>query len=205
MRLRKLIPFILLACQMTTSTLQGNEDSQLFPQFQQEVVLEKNLLDGAIFVEESGEHPYWEFDETTLGVQIIELVNGLRVLTIPEERTVTTYGPLPCPISSYKVTVDIFVPGDAYGQVALQFSGIDLFYGVPLPIITQSFYYLTPGKWNTVLLHIPDNTFASMEDDTFFRPIVRITNLGDQLTVTNAALIPYIPNVWDVICTTTLE
>ena len=188
----------------------GDQDVGHYPQVEHALATNENLLDGGVSIQKNMDqsalknagHPYWYIDAglpANLGIKFVNALNGAHAIVMPSNASITTSGPVPCPIGSYKLTVDIFVPESSSGKVNLQFSGTNLINNTSLPKISQDYDALKPGEWNTVMLHIEDSEFSEMAAGTFFRPIAIISVLGDGVTIANTTLTPYDTNAWALI------
>ena len=197
-----------LICPTPVTT--GDQDVGHYPQVEQALSSTDNLLDGGVSMQKNIDqsalknagHPYWYIDGSVSanhGIKFVNGLNGAHAIVMPSSATITTSGPVPCPIGAYTLTVDVLVPEGASGKLNMQFSGTNLINNASLPKITQDFDSLTPGQWNTVTLNIDSQEFSEMAAGTFFRPTAIFTATGGDITLANAKLLPSDANVWSLI------
>ncbi|MCB1067912.1 MAG: hypothetical protein KDK56_06975 [Simkania sp.] len=191
-------------------TTLGDPDVGHFPQIESKFNVGDNLIDGSISIQKNADqsplkysgHPYWYIDGSIPANHEIKLTNGLNgahALYMPKNGSVTSDGPVPCPIGDYTLHAKVFIPEGASGSVNLQFKGTDLIDNTTLPQISQTFTSLTPGQVTPIQIEISADEFESMQAGTFFRPVVILTNLEDAAFIFDVSLISDNPTVYDQI------
>lgn len=197
-----------MICPSVTTT--GDQDIGHYPQVEHTLLKGENLLDGRISMQKNVDqsplknagHPYWYIDghiQENHEIKFVNGLNGAHAIAMPSKASITTSGPVPCPINSYKLSLDIFVPENSCGKVNIQFSGTNLINNASLPKASQDFDMLKSGEWNNVILPIDISLFSEMAAGTFFRPTADITILGDDVTIANTTLIPDDTDTWTLI------
>ncbi|MCB1073168.1 MAG: hypothetical protein KDK96_08735 [Chlamydiia bacterium] len=177
----------------------GDPDVGHYPQVERVFQLGDNLIDGEISFQKNIDqtplknagHPYWFIDDhnpANHGIKIGNAQNDAHSLFMPTHASVTTNGPVPCPIGQYQFSMQVYVPANADGKVTIQFTGTTLIDNGHLPTMSKDFDSLTPGTVNTVSFNIDTSFFEMMPKGTFFRPAIIITNTGEPTTVFGAKL-----------------
>ncbi|QVL58101.1 MAG: hypothetical protein KFB93_03200 [Simkaniaceae bacterium] len=177
----------------------GDPEVGHYPQIESVFQVGDNLIDGAISFQKNIDqaplknagHPYWFIDDhnpANHGIKITNAQNNAHGLYMPLDASVTTNGPVPCPVGQYTYSMQVFVPGESNGKVNIQFTGTTLIDNAHLPKISKDFDSLTPGTVNSINFPIDTSFFKMMPKGTFFRPTVIITNNGEAVTVFGAKL-----------------
>lgn len=172
-----------------------------YPQVERKLNVGDNLLDGSVSIQENIDqsalknagHPYWYIDgsiQANHSIKITNALNGAHALYMPTNASITTNGPVPCPIGEYTLSLQVYIPEEHTGKINLQFSGTSLIDNTSLPKISQDFTGLIAGQVNPVQIKISSDEFQEMPEGTFFRPSATITNTGDAITVYGVSLIP---------------
>lgn len=170
-----------------------------YPQVERKLQAGDNLIDGPISIQKnidetplgSAGHPYWYFDSHNVanqGIKITNAQNGDHGLYLPTNASVTTNGPLPCPIGNYTYTMFVYLPQESTGKINVQLNGTSLIDGAHMPKVSSDFDNLTPGQTNAISMPIDPSFLAGLPKGAFFSPSFTITNTGGPSTIFGTSL-----------------
>lgn len=188
----------------------GDLDVGHYPQVESKLNVGDNLLDGSISIQKNIDqsplknagHPYWYIDggiPANHKIKLTNALNGAHALYMPKNASVTSNGPVPCPIGDYTLQAMVFVPEGGCGSVNLQFAGTSLIDNAALPKISQTFASLSAGQVTPIQIKISADEFDNMQAGTFFRPSVVLTSLEDTVFVFDVSLVPDDSTLYDQI------
>lgn len=188
----------------------GDPDVGHYPQVESKLNVSDNLLDGLISIQKNIDqsplknagHPYWYIDGSIPAnheIKLTNALNGAHALYMPKNASVTSNGPVPCPIGDYTLHAMVFVPEGGSGSVNLQFAGTSLIDNAALPKISQTFTSLSSGQVTPIQIKISADEFENMQAGTFFRPSVILTSLEDTAFLFDVSLIPDDSTLYDQI------